>query len=199
MNIAKRWIAGAMASCLVVVMAGCQTYGEGAGAGAAVGAVAGGIIGHQSGRALEGAVIGAALGGLVGLIAHDIKVQRAKSRQQTVEQYKYTPSQGEVLSIEEYFVTPDVTRSGGRITSSLQYAILGATDGTEVTETRRLLRGEQVVAELSSKKFTRQDGTWLTTQEFTLPNNLKPGEYKLDQRVETRESRISGVATFVVQ
>lgn len=188
-----------MACCLVVVMSGCQTYGEGAGAGAAVGAIAGGIIGHQSGRALEGAAIGAALGGLVGLIAHDIKVQRAKSRQQTVEQYNYTPSQGEVLSIEEYFVSPGVARPGERITASLQYALLGASEGTQVTETRRLLRGEKVIAELSSKKFTRQDGTWLTTQDFTLPNNLKPGEYTLDQRVETSESRISGLAAFVVQ
>ncbi|MBX3175935.1 MAG: hypothetical protein KF886_01100 [Candidatus Hydrogenedentes bacterium] len=199
MIIVKRWIAGAMACCLFLSMAGCQTYGEGAGAGAAVGAVAGGIIGHQSGRALEGAVIGAALGGLVGLIAHDIKVQRAKSRQETVAQYKYEPTQGEVLSLEENFVSPQVTAPGGNITASLQYALIGASDGTEVTETRRLLRGEKVIADLSSRKFTRQDGTWLTTQEFVLPSNLQPGEYSLVQRVETAQSSIFGTAAFTVR
>jgi hypothetical protein len=199
MTIMKRWIAAGMACCLFLSMAGCQTYGEGAGAGAAVGAIAGGIIGHQSGRALEGAAIGAALGGLVGLIAHDIKVQRAKSREQTVEKYNYTPSAGEVLSLEENFVTPEVTTPGGKITASLQYALIGATNGTQVTETRRLLRGEKVIADLSSKKFSREDGTWLTTQEFTLPSNLKPGEYSLVQRVETSQSSIFGTATFVVQ
>lgn len=199
MSMMKRSIAVCMACCLVLAMAGCQTYGEGAGAGAAVGAIAGGIIGHQSGRALEGAAIGAALGGLVGLIAHDIKVQRAKSRQQTVETYKYEPSQGEVLSLEESSVTPQVTVAGGTITASLQYAIIGASDGTEVTETRRLLRGEKVMADLSSKKFTRLDGTWLTTQEFVLPSNLKPGEYSLIQKVETSQSSIFGTATFTVQ
>ncbi len=199
MNSMKRWIAGSMACCLIFTMAGCQTYGEGAGAGAAVGALAGGIIGHQSGRALEGAVIGAALGGLVGLIAHDIKVQRAKSRQQTVETYNYQPSQGEVLSLEQYFVTPQVTHAGGKITASLQYALIGGTDGTPVTETRRLLKGERVIADLSSRKFDRQDGTWLTTQEFTLPSNLDPGKYSLIQKVETAQSSIFGTATFTVQ
>lgn len=199
MNTMKRWIAAGTACCLVLAMAGCQTYGEGVGLGAGVGAVAGGIIGNQSGRAVEGAIIGAALGGLVGLIAHDIKVQRAKSRQQTVEALNYQPSQGEVLSLEESSVSPEVTVAGGKITASLQYALIGATDGTPVTETRQLLRGERIIGELSSKKFTREDGTWLTTQEFTLPGNLKPGEYSLIQRVETGQSKIFGTALFSVQ
>lgn len=195
----KRWIAGSMACCLILSMAGCQTHGQGAGLGAATGAVAGGIIGHQSGRALEGAAIGAALGGLAGLIAHDIKAQRAKNRQETVEEYKYEPTQGEVLQLEDSFVTPSVASPGSKITASLQYALIGSNDGTTVTETRRLLRGEKVLSDLSSKKFTRQDGTWLTTQDITLPDNLKPGQYSLVQRVETAESSIFGTAEFTVR
>ena len=199
MTTMKKWIAGSMACCLILGMAGCQTYGEGAGAGAALGAIAGGIIGHQSGHALEGAAIGAALGGVAGLIAHDIKVQRAKNRQQTVEQYHYEPSHGEVLEMEQYFVTPSVVAPGSTITASLQYAILGNSNGTPVTETRQLLQHERIIGNLSSKKFTRQDGTWLTTQEISLPNNLKPGEYSLVQRVETPQSSIFGTATFTVR
>jgi hypothetical protein len=195
----KRWTAGAMASCLFLSMAGCQTYGEGAGAGAAVGALAGGIIGNQSGNALAGAAIGAAAGALVGVVAHDIKVQRAKDRAATVETYKYQPSQGEVISLEEYFVTPNAARAGTMITSSLQYALITGTAGTPVTETRRLLRGGQVIADLSSKKFTREDGTWLTTQDVKLPDNLQPGRYTLVQKVETPTQFISGNADFTVQ
>ena len=199
MKHAKRWIAAATAFCLGLTLAGCQTYGESASLGAVLGGTAGAIIGHQSGHALEGAAIGAALGGLTGLIVHDVKVQQAKSREQTITDYQYTPGSGEVLSLEESVVTPQVIPAGGRITASLQYALISGAGGTPVTETRQLLRGEKVVANLSSKKFTRQDGTWLTTQEFTLPNNLKPGEYALIQRVETAGASIFGTATFVVQ
>lgn len=199
MTIVKRWTAAVMACCLFLTMAGCQTYGEGAGAGAAVGALAGGIIGHQSGNALAGAAIGAAAGALVGVIAHDIKVQRAKNRAQTVETYKYEPTQGEVLQLEDSTVTPQVVRPGSTITASLQYAIIGGSAGTPVTETRRLLRGEKVLSDLSSKKFTREDGTWLTTQDIKLPDNLQPGQYSLIQKVDTPLSSVFGTATFTVQ
>lgn len=201
MNMLKKNVAGGIACCLIFTMAGCQTYGEGAGAGATLGAIAGGVIGHQSGRALEGAAIGAAIGGLAGLIAHDIKVQRAKSRQQTMEQYQYEPApdRGELLKLEEYYVSPSVAAPGSRIAASLQYAILGPGNSTPVTETRRLMQGDKVIADLSSETFTRQDGTWLTTQDFSLPNNLRPGEYVLVQRVETPQSSVFGAARFTVR
>ena len=78
-----------------LALVGCETYGQGAGLGAALGAGAGAIIGHQSGHALEGAAIGALVGTAAGLIAHDIKARKQKSREQTVQEYNYQPSQGE--------------------------------------------------------------------------------------------------------
>lgn len=197
----KRFVAGSMAGCLFLTMAGCQTYGEGAGAGAAVGALAGGIIGHQSGNALEGALIGAAAGALVGVIAHDIKVRRQKTREETVETYKYTPSQGEVIQIESTDVVPLVVGPGATVTASLQYAIITGTAGTPVTETRQLRResDNKILGDLSSKKFTREDGTWLTTQEIKLPDNLRPGDYAIVQRVQTPQSAVFGTATFTVR
>lgn len=199
MNIKNRWVAGALSTCLILTMAGCQTYGEGAGAGAAVGALAGGIIGNQSGNALAGAAIGAAAGALVGVVAHDIKVQRAKDRAQTVETYKYQPSQGEVLQIEDSTVTPQVARPGAMVTATLQYAIIGGSAGTPVTETRRLVYGEKVISDVSSKKFTREDGTWLTTQDIKLPDSLKPGQYSLIQKVDTPQSSVFQTSNFTVQ
>jgi hypothetical protein len=195
----NRWIAGALACCLIITMTGCQTHGEAAGLGAVIGGTAGAIIGHQSGNAAEGALIGAALGGLTGLIVHDVKARKAKDRQQTIETYDYEPSHGEVLSLEESIVTPDVALAGSTVKASLQYAIIGASSGTRVKETRRLLRGEKVISELSSKTFTRQDGTWVTTQQFKLPKNLRPGQYSLIQKVETQDSTIFGTAEFTVQ
>lgn len=195
----NRWTSGVMAACLFLTMAGCQTYGEGAGAGAAVGALAGGIIGNQSGNALAGAAIGAAAGALVGVVAHDIKVQRAKDRAQTVETYKYQPGQGEVLQIEDTTVTPQVARAGATVSATLQYALITGTAGTPVTETRRLLRGERVISDVSSKKITREDGTWLTTDNIKLPDSLQPGQYSLIQKVDTPQSSVFSTATFTVQ
>ncbi|MCF6286529.1 MAG: glycine zipper domain-containing protein [Candidatus Hydrogenedentes bacterium] len=199
MTSTKRWMTGLLACCLLLSLVGCQTYGEAGGLGAALGAGAGAIIGNQSGHAMAGALIGAALGGLTGIIAHDIKARKAKDRQQTVEAYNYQPSQGEVLRLEESVVSPNVTSAGSMIEATLQYAIIGTGGGTQVKETRRLLRGERVIGELSSKSFTRQDGTWVTTQQFKLPSNLKPGRYSLIQKVETGKSSIFGTAEFTIQ
>lgn len=195
----KSWTAGLVACCLLISVSGCETTGQSAGLGAALGGAAGAVIGHQSGHALEGAAIGAAAGGLTGWFVHDVRADRARNRQQTVETYKYEPSQGEVLSLEDSFVTPNVASPGQMVTASLQYAIIGSDGTTQVKETRRLLRGEKVIGELSSKTFTRQDGTWVTTQEFKLQPNLKPGQYTLLQRVETDESSIFGTAEFTVK
>ena len=77
----KKWMAWAVAGCL---MAGCAT-GEhqraatGAGVGAAAGAGIGAIIGHQSGERGKGAALGAVVGGLLGAgIGHKMD-QQAKA------------------------------------------------------------------------------------------------------------------------
>lgn len=184
---------------VAMTISGCQTYGEGAGLGAALGATAGAIIGHQSGNALEGAAIGAALGGVGGLIAHDVKVQRAKTREQTVVQYNYQPSQGEILTFEEASVLPSVTQPGKRIETTFQYALLGTGNGVRVQETRQLYLGDQLISDMSAKTFERTDGAWLSAQQFTLPSNLQPGRYSMVQRVSTPNSTVSGRSSFTVQ
>lgn len=183
---------------LVIASIGCQTYGEAAGLGAALGGATGAIIGHQSGHTLEGAAIGAVLGGIAGLVAHDIKAQKAKSAQQTATEYNYQPSQGERLSFERAEVLPNVVTPGNMIEATIQYALLGTGSGTSVTETRSLLRGEQLIADLSSSTFNRNDGTWVSSQQFRLPPNLSPGQYTILFRVSTKLSSISGRANFVV-
>jgi len=177
---------------------GCQTYGEAGGLGAALGGATGAIIGHQSGHTLEGAAIGAVLGGIAGLVAHDIKAQKAKSAEQTAAEYNYQASQGERLSFERAEVLPNVVTPGNMIEATVQYALLGTGSGTTVTETRSLLRGEQLIADLSSSSFNRNDGTWVSSQQFRLPPNLSPGQYTILFRVSTKLSSISGRATFVV-
>ena len=187
-----------LTGCLLLTAAGCQTYGEGAGLGAALGGTAGAIIGHQSGHALEGAAIGAVIGGLGGLIAHDIKARKAKARAETVETYNYQPQQGEMLSYERSEILPNVVRPGEMFTSTVQYALLGAGAGVQVTESRQLLQGDRVIADVSTKNFTRDDGTWVSEQQIRLPNDAASGEYTIVTRVSTAQSSISGRAPFTV-
>ena len=158
----------------------------------------GAVIGHQSGHALEGAAVGAVLGGLAGLIAHDVKVRQSKSAQQTAFEYNYQPSQGERLLFERTEVLPPTVTPGNMIEATVQYALLGTGSGVQVTESRTLMRGNQVVSELSTTTMTRTDGTWVSSQQFRLPPNLPPGEYSILTRVTTRLSSISGSASFIV-
>lgn len=189
-------VAGALA--LAVATAGCETYGESGSLGAIIGAGAGAIIGNQSGHAGEGALIGAALGGLTGLVVHDAIAKKFKDSETTAREYQYQPSQGEMMTFEEAEVRPSPVRRGNMADVSIQYALLGTGEGTRVTETRVLKRGDSVIAQLSSKTYTRNDGTWVSTQQFRISERLAPGEYTLLQTVRTEQSMISGTTTFII-
>lgn len=192
------WLSVGVACCLCITMSGCATYGEAAGLGATLGAVTGGIIGHQSGHAIEGAVIGGLAGAAAGLIAQDIKERRARSAQETVVVYNYNASQGEVLRLERCEVLPTTVRPGETAEAEIQYALLGTGAGVTVTEQRTLMRGDRVIADVSTVSFTRDDGTWVSSQPFRVPTNLEPGLYTIVTSVRTAKSAISAQAQFNV-
>jgi len=187
-----------IASVAALGVVGCQTYGESAGLGGALGAGAGAIIGHQSGHTVEGALIGGALGAGTGMLVHKVKVDRARSREQTAQAYNYQPAQGEMLTLERSEVLPATVRPGEEISGTIQYALLGTGPGTQVSEQRAIMQGERVVAEISTQNFSRQDGTWVSTLPFRLPGNIQPGQYSLVTTVRTSQSAISGRANFTV-
>lgn len=182
-------------------LAGCQTYGESTAAGALTGATLGGVIGHQSGNRDQGAVMGAILGGLLGLISHDVKVQQARGAQATADAYGYTPQsrQGEMLTLENAQVLPQAIQRGNRGEATIQYALLGTPRrGSPVRETRLLMHNGRTLAELSTRNFTRGDGTWVSTLQFDVPRDFEPGEYVILQRVQTAQSTISARTPFEV-
>jgi hypothetical protein len=179
---------------------GCQTYGEAGGLGAALGGAAGAVIGHQSGHALEGAAIGAAVGGATGLIAHKVKVNKQRNREETLAAYQYDPEQGEALRFEGAENQPNVVRPGEMFESGVTYALMGTRgQGVEVSESRTLMRGDRVIAELATNTYTRDDGTYVSDQNFRLPNNQAPGEYSILTKVRTARSSISGRAPLIVE
>lgn len=187
---------------MVISLTGCETTGESAGLGAAIGAAAGAIIGNQSGNAGEGAVIGAVIGGLSGVIIDDVKKTKAEKRvsaEETVVEYNYQPTQGESLVFESSNIDPQVIIKGAMTTAGMQYAILGTGAGQQVTETRVIKRDGEVISKISSQKYTRNDGTWVSTQQFRIPENWEPGKYTLEQTAQTAQSAVSGMTSFYVE
>lgn len=181
---------------------GCETTGESAGLGAVIGATAGAIIGNQSGNQGEGAVLGAIIGGTVGAIVKDVqdtKAEKTRTAEETVVEYNYTPSQGESLRFENASLDPTTIVRGQLTTVSMQYALMGSGAGKQVTETRVIKKDGEIIAQISTEIFTRNDGTWISSQEFRIPENWEVGQYTLEQFASTNKSTISGTAKFTVE
>lgn len=197
------WISAAV---LVAALAtGCNTTGESAGLGALIGAGAGAVIGGIAGEgegALIGAAVGAGVGAAGGAIAHEVRTSRAEriqTPQQTAEEYRYTPSAGQSLVFEDASVTPAIARRGQFIEARMQYALLGAAGGVPITERRVILKGDQLISEISAEEHTRNDGTWVSMQEFRVPDSWSRGDYTLEQTVQSSRLTVSGRARFRVE
>ena len=83
--------------------------------------------------------------------------------------------------------------------ASLQYALLGSDDGVSVTEARLISRDDKVIAQVSSEIFQRNDGVWVSSQAFRIPNDWEPGTYAVEQSAETKNSRVFSVTRFTVR
>jgi gas vesicle protein len=194
----KRLLIGIVTLVSVALVAlGCQTMGESAALGGALGAGAGAIIGNQSGNPITGALIGGAVGALAGLIIHDIKVHQTRTAQQTAAQYNYSPDQGVKIVGENAAANPNVIRPGGKVTTFVQYAVLGAPpNGIQIRETRTLRQNGQVIKQISSQDFMRTDGTWESTQEISFPNNVPPGTYEVAQTISAPNTQFQQNVVF---
>ena len=210
----QRGLAGvAIAAMLMAGLGGCQTTGEAAGLGALIGAGIGAAIGADSGEALTGALIGAAVGAAGGAIGHDVRQTRSEKRSSAAETYKryqYEPIETSTTTVttttsrtlslvfEESSIEPGSVRRGSMVEGMMQYAVLGSGSGREVTETRIIKSGPEVLSQVSSKSFMRNDGTWVSRQEFRIPESWAPGEYTLEQVVQSGETWVSGTVKFYV-
>ena len=184
---------------VVAFSAGCQTSAGAGLGGAALGAGIGAIIGNQSGNQGEGALIGAVIGAAGSLAIHDAKARRSKDGETTAREYGHQPEQGEMLTFEEASIDPEVVHGGDMVEATIQYALLGAKDGVDVRETRELRHEGNVIAQISSKTYSRYNGTWESSQQIRVSRHLKPGRYTIVQTVATEKSTISGVSSFTIR
>lgn len=107
-------------------------------------------------------------------------------------------TRGPRLYLEESSAVPGFAKPGATMQLLLQYAVLDAPPGFEVTETRRLLRGDQAVAELSVTTSERSNGTWICTQELMLPITMPRGDYAIEQVVAWDGQEVRAVNGFSV-
>lgn len=189
---------GVFALAVVAMFSGCETMAGSAGSGAALGGLAGGVIGHQSGRALEGAAIGAAAGAITGAIIHDVRERRARTAQETVQDYNYTPDQGFKLDLQGVSISPATVARGERVTATSTYATLGTGGETMVQETATLRKDGVPVRTLSSRSVARQDGTWENVIVFQVPRDAEAGTYVVEQSLNASGQNRSAQAVFQV-
>ena len=187
-------------------VSGCTTFGEehkgattGAGIGAATGAVAGALLGSKGAKtemAILGGLAGALAGGLIGHYGYDKK----KSKEETAQKYKYNPSKGMMVRIEDASVHPVSAKPGDKIELRMTYAVLGAPDGAElqITETREIRFKDELYGKPEITMF-REDGTYSSSIPITLPSDAKRGTYRVIMTVKSPNASDSKETTFSVR
>lgn len=185
---------------------GCASISEehkgaatGAGIGAATGAAAGALLGSKGAKtemAVLGGFMGAMAGGLIGHYAYDQK----KSKEETAKKYKYQPSKGPLVRIENASVIPDKVRPGETVEIKMTYAVLGSAFHKElhITETREIkFKGE--IFGKPKVQVTRTDGTYYSSLPITLPPDAKKGKYSVTVTIQTMNVSDSKQTSFYVK
>jgi hypothetical protein len=183
----------AIAALFVSILSGCAAQNSGmrehkgaavgTGAGAVGGAVVGGLLGGKRG-AVAGGLLGALAGGLVGNY-HD---QREKSLAETRRDYAgYDAAKGTRLKIERVRATPPTAAPGETVEIQLTYAVLTPREDVTVPvrESREILFNGSRVGE-ASVDIEREGGTWRSVVPITLPENARPGNYRVVASVVSR-------------
>jgi len=147
------------------------------------GAVVGGLLGGRRG-AVAGGLLGALAGGLVGNY-HD---QREKNLAETRRDYTdYDAAKGTRLKIERVRTNPSAAAPGDTVEIQLTYAVLTPREDVmvPVRESREILFNGVKVGE-ASVDIEREGGTWRSVVPITLPENARPGNYRVVVSVESR-------------
>ncbi len=189
----------AVATVLMLVLAGCETTGQSAGLGAVLGGAAGAVIGAQSGHAGEGALIGAAVGAGIGAIVGTVKKKRLANREQVIQEYK---SAGTVVptdptvTLEQVNVAPNAVQYGQVVNVDGKYTMLNPAPPEQRAGTIRLYGPDGTM--LSESPIVLDEGR----ESFTVPmktnKELPPGEYKVQVEMKNGASTSSNQKSFVL-
>ena len=173
----KLIILSVILSFLGLQIIGCASMSE-TGKGAAMGAAAGGILGAILGDT-KGAIFGAFAGAIVGAVIGNYYDKQIASRAETAKKYEYT-AKGDKLEIDKVTINPYEITQGSAAEATVLYSILkpDADKDVHITETRTLVDGEETM-ELAKREVLRPQGSHLSTIKFTMPQDIKKGDYIL--------------------
>jgi len=198
---------------LVGSLAGCATNGyydparsTGAGAlgGAATGAAVGSIIGAATGSPATGAWVGAAAGGVLGAVGGYLYAEhrnsQARSSQAAAQAYNYTPTQGNVVSIDRVDVNPSRVGAGQQVQLGMTYTILTPDNRpAAVTLVREVRLGGNMVGQPYQTTVNNANGTYTDQVAYSLPGNATRGTYTVTSRINSNYGSDQRDGSFTVR
>ncbi len=159
------------------------------------GAVGGAIIGGLIGGDWKGAGLGAAIGGGLGFayawgkclsLYSTLKSTQTAGYQETAKKTGYNQSQGEVVKIQRFNVSPASVAQGGSVKLNGSYYVMAPPDRKEikVTETRIVKyfdpsKNEFVDLGQVDQQITAAPGTRTADGSFDIPKDVPEGRYKI--------------------
>lgn len=106
----------------------------------------------------------------------------------------------EGLIVEKLIITPEVVKPGDRVKQELQFALLAPDKEKRfnISETIILSSSKNTI-ELIRREMEKEQGIHLSTIEFTIPEDLDPGEYKLTTVLGIGEQKKSVSGKFILK
>lgn len=209
----KRLIAAGVILVFGLSLFGCATEsgyydtgrsaGVGALGGAATGAALGSIIGAATGSPATGAWVGAATGAIVGGVGAYLYAEhrnsQMRSAQAAARTYNYSPTQGNLVQIDQAYANPASARPGQTITLAMAYTILTPDNApVPVTITREVRKDGQMVGQPYSTQVTNTNGSFTDTVNYVIPQNAPRGTYAVTNRVTSSAGTAERVSYFTV-
>ncbi len=172
-----------------------QGAATGAGIGAATGAVAGAIVGGHAESIVIGGLLGALIGGAVGHYAVDKK----RTAQETNNRYNYQSSTASIR-IEETLNHPNTVKPGEKVDLTVTYAVLGVPEDGQIdlVEKREITHNNELVGN-PEVTVARSGGTFTSKVPLYLPQDARPGLYKVKTTIQTPYASDVRESTFHVQ
>lgn len=206
MKIQKMVVFGLSVSLMAFSLHGCVGLEEGVRnnprttTGAAVGAAGGAVAGGLLYKNATGAIVGGLLGGLAGGLIGNVMETRSQDYESTARDYKYTPSRGPVVRIEQVGTEPARLHPGETVELVVRYALLTPNPQQEVKIVERwdITKDGQSTGN-PVHTVRREAGTWVSRIPVDLPRNTPPGAYQVAVTVDAGNIEDSKSTSFNVR
>jgi hypothetical protein len=106
----------------------------------------------------------------------------------------------EGLIVESLIIAPKIVKPGDKVKQELQFVLLAPEEEKifNISETI-ILSGNKDMIELIKRVSQKPQGIHLSTIEFSIPEDLSPGEYTLITILETGEKKRTVKGSFKVE